>query len=167
MTFATMIKQLSLVAILIMASFQVQAADLIFSLGLEGLDDDDDGQTAAMTIEYVSDPIFRSGPVQTGYATTVRVDFDNDVFIGVGISSELPLRNNYFFESSVTLGYYGPGREGTDLGGNVQFRSVFGIGRNLSTKSAFSIAVDHTSNSSIENLNPGIETLIVRYLVRF
>jgi len=167
MTFATMIKQLSLVAILIMASLQVQAADLIFSLGLEGLDDDDDGQTAAVTIEYVSDPIFRSGPVQTGYATTVRVDFDNDVFIGVGISSELPLRNNYFFESSATLGYYGPGREGTDLGGNVQFRSVFGIGRNLSTKSAFSIAVDHTSNSSIENINPGIETLIVRYLVRF
>ena len=58
-------------------------------------------------------------------------------------------------------GYYNP--EDTDLGGNIHFRSLAGLGLRLGGDSALSVSVDHLSNGGLTSSNPGSELVSVRY----
>jgi lipid A 3-O-deacylase len=62
-------------------------------------------------------------------------------------------------------GYYWQGD--TDLGHNLQFRSLIGFGWTLSQNSAVILSLDHISNAGLDIRNPGAETLALRYRLSF
>lgn len=77
------------------------------------------------------------------------------------------ISEKWFVEGSLAAGYYDAGSRGMDLGGNVQFRTLAGIGYRVSYRSRISISIDHLSNAGIEDSNPGREAVTVRYGMSF
>ena len=112
--------------------------------------------------------LYRGQRAAYSLAGAGQVDADGDIFVGVRIHAQLSIGEGpWFIEGSVMPGYYDAGTGGSPLGGNLQFRSLIGVGYRLNDHSKVSIAVDHKSNADIENVNPGGETLAVRYSFNF
>ncbi len=86
-------------------------------------------------------------------------------WIGFGVKSRFALGGSGLFaEGSIMPGYYAPG-DGPDLGGNLHFRSALGLGYEFDNGATLSVLYDHRSNADTQTLNPGLETLSVRYQV--
>jgi hypothetical protein len=77
------------------------------------------------------------------------------------VHQQFDLSERFFVEASFMPGYYNP--EDTDLGGNIHFRSLVGLGLKFRGSSAISITVDHLSNGGLTTSNPGSEFVTVRY----
>ncbi len=88
---------------------------------------------------------------------------DGDTYVGIGLSALWNTSENWFIEGSLATGYYGEGSDGTDLGGELQFRTLIGFGYMLSDRASLSLAIDHLSNAGIEDENPGREAVWIRY----
>jgi len=57
--------------------------------------------------------------------------------------------------------------DGPDLGGHLQFRSAFGVGYEFDNGSTLTVSYDHRSNADTQPINPGLETLSIRYAVKW
>jgi hypothetical protein len=62
-------------------------------------------------------------------------------------------------------GFYSMGDR--DLGGEVHFRSLIGVGWTVSPNGAVVLSLDHISNAGLESENPGTETLTLGYRMAF
>lgn len=104
----------------------------------------------------------RSGPFQPTYGLSLTTD--GSAWFGVGWkwTSQTVFDSPLFVETSLMPGFYAQ-REGPDLGGSLQFRSAFGVGYEFDNGSTLTIAYDHRSNADTQSLNPGLETLSIRY----
>lgn len=69
-----------------------------------------------------------------------------------------------FIETSLMPGLYAKG-DGPDIGGALQFRSSFGIGYQFENGGTLLVSYDHRSNADTQDLNPGLETVAVRYAI--
>jgi hypothetical protein len=89
---------------------------------------------------------------------------DNDFWMGAGVkwSTERITDSPIFIELSLMPGLYISG-DGPSLGFPVQFRGALGAGYNFESGSSLSVFFDHRSNANVTELNPGIETLGIRY----
>lgn len=142
------------------------AGSVVFAVGVEALDRGD-SQSGTFAIEYKTLPFYRFGSLTTGFTTASRAEEDGDFFLGGGIVGEWRMTSSWFVELSVLPGYYESGENGTELGGNFQFRSLLGFGYTMRNNSSISLAVDHLSNSSIDEVNPGTESIAIRFEQRF
>jgi hypothetical protein len=137
----------------------------IFAQGVivgAGLDPDGGG---GMVLEYHKGGEFSEEVRDWPWATAMRFDADSDFWVGVGLHQQLNLSDSFFVEASFMPGYYNP--EDTDLGGNIHFRSLVGLGFRLGVQSAFSISVDHLSNGGLTSSNPGSELISLRYIYNY
>jgi len=86
------------------------------------------------------------------------------VWVGAGAKVRWELGPDVFVEGSIMPGYYEAG-DGPDLGGSLQFRSALGVGYEFAGGATVTVLYDHRSNAGIEDLNPGLETLSIRYAI--
>lgn len=144
------------------------AGEYVLGLGYDDVLDQTGTEAAAFVVEYHFDPFYSGERASYGWGFAGQVDTDSDVFVGFGVHANWAIGSgNWFVEGSFMPGYYDEGSSGTDLGGNVQFRSLIGIGYALTAERKLSLAIDHKSNADIEDRNPGSETLVLRYTVDF
>lgn len=130
-----------------------------------GLGWDEDGHGIHGTIEYNVTPFHSTNRFQAALAVAARIDQDGDAWIGAGVALERHLSERVFVEFSFMPGYY---HEQDDvLGGALQYRSLIGLGYDLSETSAISVSIDHLSNGGAEDFNPGSEAIAIRYRLRF
>ena len=162
-----MTKLLKIITISCAMATSATAGDFVLGVGVGHVADEGSSGPATLTLEYHSDPLFERGRLSAGWSVVAQVNEDNDLFIGGGAAAEYALSERWFFEASLMPGYFGKGSGSTDLGGNIQFRTVVGLGYNLTETSAISIAIDHKSNAGIEDVNPGTEALKIRFIKRF
>lgn len=89
-------------------------------------------------------------------------------WIGAGAqwTSERTFGGPVFFEASFMPGLYSPG-DGPDLGGALHFRSALGVGYRFDNGASLTMSYDHRSNGDTQDLNPGLETLSIRYALAF
>jgi len=134
-----------------LSQFSIQAADLIFqenSIGDEIYIGYDTGQSY--------------GP----FATTIGASStaDGDLWIGMGgkWTSRDIISGPFFLELSLMPGLYAQGG-GPDIGGALQFRSALGAGYEFDNGATLAVLFDHRSNADIQDRNPGLETLGIRY----
>ena len=106
------------------------------------------------------------GPFQPTFGASVS-DM-GDVWVGAGAKwttrrlSDGPL----FVEASLMPGYYQRG-DGPDIGGALQFRSALGVGLAFDNGMTLLAAYDHRSNGDTQDLNPGLETISLRFAMPF
>lgn len=102
------------------------------------------------------------GPFQPTIAASIT-DTD-DLWAGAGFrwTSTDIFDGPIFLEASFIPGLHMQG-DGPDLGGNIQFRSAVGAGYAFDNGSTLTVAWDHRSNGDTKPVNPGLETLSIRY----
>ncbi|WP_415400870.1 acyloxyacyl hydrolase [Tateyamaria sp. SN3-11] len=140
----------------------------MIGVGVDDVLNQTDTQAGAVIFEYHSDPFYEGERSEYSIAVAGQVDGDGDVFVGIGAYALWSLgQGPWFVEASLIPGYYSQGTGGSPLDGNIQIRTLVGVGVRLSDRSRISLAIDHKSNADIEDTNPGNETLSIRYTVSF
>ena len=127
-----------------------------------GFDPDGGG---GVVLEYHKGGTFSGLVTNWPWATALRFDADSDLWVGAGLHNQLNISGPFFIEASFMPGYYNP--EDTDLGGNIHFRSLIGLGFQFAGDSALSISIDHLSNGGLTTNNPGSELVTMRYTVAY
>lgn len=131
-----------------------------------GLTTDIDHGGVGGVVEFHGAPVFgQQGGVSGAWGIAARSDLDGDAWVGAGFVLDFDVSPNAFVEASFMPGFYHPGE--TELGGNLQFRSLIGFGWRVSPTGAVVLSLDHLSNAGIDPFNPGAETLSVRYRMQF
>ncbi len=102
------------------------------------------------------------GPFQLTAGGSVTTDGDAWVGYGAKWNSQGVYPSPLFIETSLMPGLYARG-DGPDLGSVLQFRSAFGVGYEFDHGGTLTVLYDHRSNADIVEVNPGIETLGIRY----
>jgi lipid A 3-O-deacylase len=118
------------------------------------------------SVSYHTAPVFSTpGGVSGAWGAAARVDSGENAWVGAGFILNFPLSQNAFVETSFMPGYYHEGDR--DLGGNLHFRSLIGVGWSVSPNGAVVLSLDHLSNGGLEERNPGTETLTLGYRMAF
>jgi hypothetical protein len=117
-------------------------------------------------VEFYGPSVFGGpGAISGAWGIAARTDVQGNAWVGAGFVLDVPLTDQAFVEASFMPGYYWPGD--IDLGHNLQFRSLIGFGWTLSPTSAVILSLDHISNAGFDPLNPGAETVALRYRLSF
>ena len=106
------------------------------------------------------------GPFQPTFGASITDT--QDVWIGNGANLEWTFgkRDQAFVELSLMPGFYFQGN-GVDLGGVLEARSGIAVGYEFQNGGKLAVSFDHRSNADIYATNPGLETLGLRYTLRF
>ena len=106
----------------------------------------------------------RYGPFQPTFGVSITADGSSWAGAGVKWTSAHVIDSPFFIETSLMPGLYSQS-DGPDLGGSLHFRSAFGAGYRFDNGATLSVLYDHRSNGDTHNLNPGLETIAVRYAI--
>lgn len=154
------LRRLFLVLAMTVVSNAAVAGDFVVGVGPTDFDNED---VFFGELEYHFDPLWQIAGADVSISGTLIGSDNGDFFIGVGVSAVRPFSNNWFVEASITPGYYDSGDAATDLGNDLEFRSLIGIGRTLSNGVGVSLAVSHISNARLGGFNPGVNALTLRF----
>jgi hypothetical protein len=89
---------------------------------------------------------------------------DGSLWVGAGAkwTTQRVIDGPFFVEASFMPGLYAQG-DGPDLGLPLEFRSALGVGYAFDNGATLSVLADHRSNGDLKDLNPGLETLGLRF----
>ena len=89
---------------------------------------------------------------------------DGDLWVGAGAkwTTQNVIEGPFFVELSFMPGLYIQG-DGPDLGGPLEFRGALGVGYAFDNGASVTVIADHRSNADLGRINPGLETIGVRF----
>jgi lipid A 3-O-deacylase len=85
-------------------------------------------------------------------------------YASAGLLLDIPLGERWVLTPSFGAGYYNEGH-GLELGLNMEFRSAIELTCRFSNGHRLGIALAHLSNGSLNEVNPGTETLQINWLI--
>jgi hypothetical protein len=106
------------------------------------------------------------GPYQLTLGASLTDTGDSWIGAGAKWTSDSINTGPFFVEASLMPGIYTHG-DGPDIGGSIQFRSAVGVGYEFDNGSTVTMSYDHRSNADTQTLNPGLETIAIRYAITF
>ncbi len=133
------------------ARLGIQAADVIFH---------EETISQELYIGYDSGRSY--GPFQPTFGISGTTDGDMWMGAGAKWTSRNISAGPFFVEASLMPGIYAQG-DGPDLGGALQFRSALGAGYEFDNGATLALLFSHRSNAELQDTNPGLETLSLRY----
>ena len=154
--------------------FGTALASIVFALAAPavaqelsfGLTTDLDRGDFGGVVEFHGPPVFGDPRGLSGsWGVAARSDLQGNAWVGAGFVLDAAIGDSGFVEASFMPGYYWAGD--TDLGHNLQFRSLIGFGWNIAPGRAVILSLDHISNAGIDINNPGAETVALRYRMSF
>ncbi len=92
----------------------------------------------------------------------VSVTSDESFYVYAGTDRRIDLGRFWFLDASFATGFYEAGG-GKDIGGALEFRSGFVVGRRLRNGSQVGLGFGHLSNSAYYRFNPGVNSLFLRW----
>ncbi|MEI4485552.1 acyloxyacyl hydrolase [Frigidibacter sp. MR17.14] len=153
----------SLAVATVLAAGHAQAADVVIGLG--ALDYKNEEATV-LSFELHSAPMWQLGAVQFGLGLGAFYSDEDSAFAGAGVTMMIPMGQSWFIEGSFMPGFYNDGGYSTDLGDELEFRTVLGVGYRIG-QGAVSLAASHVSNADLADENPGVNGLSLRYRIGF
>lgn len=129
-----------------------------------GVTTDVDTDGVGVVVEHHWPVSWTYGALSGRWGIAGRVDEDRDAFFGAGVTGEYRFAERWYVEMSFMPGLYHRGE--TDLGGTVHFRTMIGLGVDVSDKIGLGLTIDHMSNGGIQSKNPGSDALMLRIKFR-
>ncbi len=89
---------------------------------------------------------------------------DGSLWIGAGAkwTTQDVIDGPFFVEASFMPGVYAEG-DGPDLGLPLEFRGALGVGYMFDNGATLTVLADHRSNGDLGDINPGLETVGLRF----
>ncbi len=148
---------------LLAAAGPAAAQEVVLGLGYADHNGAGGEDGAAFQIEYHAAPFGALLGAQLMGAAALDLTAAGDAFAGIGLLARWSGSGPWFVDASVMPGLYAEGEDGNDLGGDVQFRSALALGRRIGPGQAVSLALGHKSNAGLEDRNPGMTDLTLRW----
>jgi hypothetical protein len=147
----------------LLAAQTARADDPDFIAVALGAYDINDNKTAAEgRLEYRSDKRF--GPFKP--LSGLLLTSDRAAYGYMGVLIDIFLGRRLVLTPSFAPGAYRRG-EGKDLGHWIEFRSQLELAYRFDDRSRLGLSLSHISNASLDDNNPGTESLMLNYAVPF
>lgn len=154
---------LALALALVVGAGPARAGDPDFlSLSIGAFDVNDDMTAAEFRVEYRSKLewwIFRP-------FTGLMGNSDGGFYGYGGILLDIFFGRRFVLTPSFAIGAYDRG-SGKDLGHSIEFRSQIELAYRFDDRSRLAISLNHMSNASLDEVNPGTESLMLTYAFPF
>ncbi len=119
--------------------------------------------TEILSLAYRYNPFFEGDVFSASLGANASITGESDFFIGAGVWLRWGWDSGWFVDFSLMPGYYDEGTPGNDLGYDLEFRSLLGLGYQFDGGQSVSLAYTHKSNASLGNTNPGADTVLLRW----
>ncbi|HLT79020.1 MAG TPA: acyloxyacyl hydrolase [Ferrovibrio sp.] len=150
-----------LVAALLVIPSAARADDPAFlALSAGYYDINDNYEAAEARIEYRHDKKFWIFKPFAGVMATT----DEAVHGYAGVLVDIYFGRRWVLTPSFAPGLYREG-DGKDLGGTIQFRSQLELSYRFDNRSRLGLSINHISNASIYDSNPGTESVALTYAI--
>ena len=123
---------------------------------------DEVSQGYELRVNFLRD--HRFGPLQPMFDFSVSEK--GGIYAGSGFHQDMVLFGPVYFAGSGVTGLWLRGDD-ADLGSMIEFRTTFELGVQITQTSRLGLAWDHRSNLGIGDINPGMETVSIRYGITF
>lgn len=137
---------------------EARAQQLVFGLGLNDYTRHGTDDALAFSAEYLGVPRWRPFGSEVGLGAALVGHSDGPVFAGGGVVWTHRFGRHWFVEGSLMPGLYSKAGSETDLGSNIQFRSILAVGRGN-----WSATFGHFSNGRLGSYNPGTNAFFLRW----
>ena len=138
------------------------------STSIGQFDINDTKDSAEYRIEYLNGSISKLSPgnlsLKPFYGAMINGD-DGKYFYS-GIRKDIVLSNKTYLTPSFAVGYYDQGKS-KDLGYDLEFRSQLEISYKLESMNRIAISINHISNASLGEQNPGVESMVISFIRAF
>ncbi len=159
-----MTKRSQIAACLMAATLPGAVAAQEVSLGVGATDYTSGGEDSGIfSVEYRNSPFYERTVFSAAWAANASITEESDFFIGAGVALRWAWTSGWFVDLSVMPGYYDEGTPGNDLGNDLQFRSLLGLGYAFDGGQSVSVAVTHKSNAGLSSDNPGADAVLLRW----
>ena len=152
--------------ILVLYGFNAKSNDEnMWSFSLGQFDVNDTVDSSEIRFEYLYANNFLKNNYDLKPFLGVMRNGDNGKYIYSGLRKNIGISEKWFFTSSFELGYYDRG-DSKDLGYNLEFRSQIEFSYKLKS-SRIGFNLNHISNASIGDTNPGTESATISLIRPF
>ncbi|PIR34633.1 MAG: acyloxyacyl hydrolase [Alphaproteobacteria bacterium CG11_big_fil_rev_8_21_14_0_20_44_7] len=137
---------------------------VVFGLGYANIfqnDDEDIGLRAEYRSERI-EPKYVLNADHVSYFVGVDAYLDFSAYAYGGFLYDWKVADNWYVIPSLAAGLYHEGG-GRDLGGMIEFRSQIEVDYEMQDKSRIGLSLNHVSNASIYDNNPGTEHIFLNY----
>jgi lipid A 3-O-deacylase len=152
---------------LMMLGSATSAQEWIVGAGFADFSFDLSNDSALVAVEYHHPPFNEGTRLNVGWGAVGAVHTSGDLFLGLGLVGTYDLGSRWFLEGSVMPGAFLENASFNDLGSTFEIRSLIGVGYELKSGNALSLALAHKSNASTAEFNPGVNSLLLRWHVRY
>jgi lipid A 3-O-deacylase len=156
-------KTTSLIALALLTCAGISQAkaeeSLAFGAGFYNVFDNTENSTW-LTAEYRGKYLWNN--LQPIFGTAGN--FDGALYFFGGLAYDWKVGNNLYVVPSLAAGLYGQG-DSKDLGGAIEFRSSIELAYRFDNDMRLGVQLQHLSNASIYDKNPGTEMLMVNYTI--
>ncbi len=139
------------------------AQELVLGAGYTDFHRNGANDSVLLSLEYHATPFYENGGFTLGWGGVLSGQTGGDVFVGGGLVSKVSLSPEWSAEASIMPGAYFEDSALTDLGHTIQFRSLLGLAYHLRSGDKVSLAVLHKSNAGLGNINPGANSILLRW----
>tara|TARA_X000000950_G_scaffold158648_1_gene194453 strand:+ start:657 stop:1169 length:513 start_codon:yes stop_codon:yes gene_type:complete len=145
----------------------VQASEnnnfISFSLGQFDINDSKD--SAEYRVEYLSGDISSISPSNLSLKPFygIMVNGDDGMYVYSGLRKDINVRDNIFITPSFAIGYYDQ-ESSKDLGYDLEFRSQLELSYQFESMNRIALSLNHISNASLGEENPGVESMVISFI---
>ena len=138
------------------------------STSIGQFDINDTKDSAEYRIEYLKGSISKLSPgnlsLKPFYGAMINGD-DGKYFYS-GLRKDIVLSDKTYLTPSFAIGYYDQGKS-KDLGYDLEFISQLEISFKLESMNRIAISINHISNASLGEQNPGVESMVISFIRAF
>lgn len=164
---STLTRPLAAILLCLTLPAPLMARDLVIGGGFADFSNTNSIDGPIASLEYSSDPFLTNGRFSLGWGGAVVVHDTGDIFVGVGLAGQYDLNPRWFVEGSVLPGAFVDNLAINNLGSTFEIRSTLGLGYRLDSGDAISVALTHKSNAGTAPINPGVNSVMLRWRHRF
>ena len=125
-----------------------------FSIGQFDINDDND--SSELRLEHLSEKDLL-GNMKLKPFTGFMLNGDGGMYFYSGLRKNYSISSKWIFTPSFAVGYYDRD-DSKDLGHNIEFRSQIEFSRDIGNQRRIGFNLNHISNASIGDTNPGVES---------
>ncbi|MBE3638975.1 hypothetical protein [Mangrovicoccus algicola] len=122
------------------------AAEVVLGLGQSNPGSDRHDRDLSVSADIRSNTLAELGPVGLRAGGGAVADGIDELWVGAGVTAEVPLAGSWFVEGSLMPGYY-DFTDGVNTKDDLAMRTRLGLGVRLGTGDAVSLALDNKADS--------------------
>ena len=134
-----------------------------FSIGQFDINDDND--SSELRLEHLSEKDLL-GNMKLKPFTGFMLNGDGGMYFYSGLRKNYSISSKWIFTPSFAVGYYDRD-DSKDLGHNIEFRSQIEFSRDIGNQNRIGFNLNHISNASIGDTNPGVESATISIIRPF